>query len=114
MVISRVQVHPTGLCIPVDRCKGNFRAAEDLPGVEAKVNRLLTDCYGNVCGGVCTSADGIILQEHEPGISATGGFGVDFTPDPLRSKHSLPVALASDQWRLLHRQGLEEVHGHGT
>ena len=57
------------------------------------MNRLLTDRYGSVCGVVCTSADGIIFQEHEPVISATGGFGADFTPDPLRIKHRLPRKL---------------------
>ena len=56
------------------------------------MNLLLTDRNGSVCGVVCTSA-GFIFHEHEPVISATGGFGVQLTPDPLRSKHRLPVAL---------------------
>ena len=103
-----------------------------------------------------------------PVISATGGFDAQLTPDPLRSKHRLPIALptfsedhfigkclkksigtgpergdfegvrihptgfvhpsgemqdevapracrtASDQWRSLHMQVLEEVQVHRT
>merc|ERR1712217_774618 len=55
--------------------------------LKTKVNRLLTDRDGNVCGCECTSADGKTFQEHGPVIIATGGFGADFTPDSLLSKH---------------------------
>merc|ERR1712217_577326 len=55
--------------------------------LKTKVNRLLTDGDGNVCGCECTSADGKTFQEHGPVIIATGGFGADFTPDSLLSKH---------------------------
>ena len=82
--------------------------------LKAEVNQLLTDRYGKECGIERISADGKIFQEHGPVISATGCFGAEFAPDPVGSKHLLPVALADDQWRSFHRQGLEEVHGHGT
>merc|ERR1712217_149119 len=55
--------------------------------LKTKVNRLLTDRDGNVCGCECTSADGKTFQEHGPVIIAAGGFGADFTPDSLLSKH---------------------------
>merc|ERR1711979_111249 len=55
--------------------------------LKTKVNRLLTDRDGNVCGCECTSADGKTFQEHGPVIIATGGFGADFTDDSLLSKH---------------------------
>ena len=78
---------------------------------KTEVNRLLTDRYGSVCGGVCTSADDIILQRHEPVIGATGGFGFDFTPDPLRSKHSWPVALATTSGDHFTGKGLKKSMG---
>ena len=59
----------------------------EVPKVEALHDRLFTDRYDRVGGNVCTSADGFILQEHVPVIN--------------------------DQGRSRHRQGLEEVHGHG-
>jgi len=55
--------------------------------LKTKVNRLLTDHDGNVCGCECTSKDGEIFQEHGPVIIATGGFGADFTADSLLSRH---------------------------
>merc|ERR1712176_505136 len=55
--------------------------------LKTKVNRLLTDKEGNICGCECTSADGKTFQEHGPVVIATGGFGADFTDDSLLSKH---------------------------
>ena len=50
---------------------------------ETEVNRLFTDRYDSVCGGVCTSADGIILQEHVPVIMPPVA-SVLFSPQILR------------------------------
>jgi len=55
--------------------------------LKTKVNRLLTDRDGNVCGCECTSNDGKTFQEHGPVIIATGGFGADFSSDSLLSKY---------------------------
>merc|ERR1719254_352242 len=55
--------------------------------LKTKVNKLLTDSSGNVCGVECTSSDGKTFEEHGPVIIATGGFGADFTADSLLSKH---------------------------
>merc|ERR1712176_607357 len=55
--------------------------------LKTKVNRLLTDHDGNVCGCECTSNDGRTFQEHGPVIIATGGFGADFANDSLLGKH---------------------------
>merc|ERR1712061_626898 len=55
--------------------------------LKTKVTKLITDKDGNVCGCECVSDDGKTFQEHGPVIIATGGFGADFTPDSLLSKH---------------------------
>merc|ERR1712190_408717 len=55
--------------------------------LKTKVDKLLTDKDGNICGCECTSADGKKFQEHGPVVIATGGFGADFTADSLLSKH---------------------------
>merc|ERR1719413_37741 len=55
--------------------------------LKTKVTKLLTDKDGNVCGCECVSDDGKTFQEHGPVVIATGGFGADFTPDSLLSKH---------------------------
>merc|ERR1712137_26171 len=60
--------------------------------LKTKVDRLLTDKDGNVCGCECTSADGKKFQEHGPVIIATGGFGADFSQDSLLNKHRPDLA----------------------
>merc|ERR1712151_1484725 len=55
--------------------------------LKTTVTRLLTNEDGDVCGCVCKDKDGKVFQEHGPVIIATGGFGADFTPDSLLSKH---------------------------
>jgi len=60
--------------------------------LKTKVNRLLRDHEGNVCGCECTSADGKTFQEHGPVVIATGGFGADFTADSLLVKHRPDLA----------------------
>jgi len=55
--------------------------------LKTKVDRLLTDSSGNVCGVECTSVDGKKFQEHGPVVIATGGFGADFADDSLLTKH---------------------------
>merc|ERR1719282_511837 len=60
--------------------------------LKTKVEKLLQDRDGNVCGCECTSADGKKFQEHGPVVIATGGFGADFTADSLLSKHRPDLA----------------------
>jgi len=55
--------------------------------LKTKVDKLLKDADGNVCGVECTTSDGKKVVEHGPVIIATGGFGADFTADSLLSKH---------------------------
>mmetsp|Transcript_115496 Transcript_115496/g.188202 ORF Transcript_115496/g.188202 Transcript_115496/m.188202 type:complete len:504 (+) Transcript_115496:99-1610(+) len=55
--------------------------------LKTKVEKLLTDASGNVCGVECTTADGTVCQEYGPVIICTGGFGADFTADSLLAKH---------------------------
>jgi len=55
--------------------------------LNTKVNKLLTDKDGNVCGVECTTKDGKTVVEHGPVVIATGGFGADFTADSLLNKH---------------------------
>merc|ERR1712050_598839 len=60
--------------------------------LKTKVTKLLTDREGNVCGVEGTTNDGNTFQEHGPVIIATGGFGADFAPDSLLSKHRPDLA----------------------
>lgn len=60
--------------------------------MKTKVERLLTDQKGNVCGVECTNVKGQTFQEHGPVIIATGGFGADFTSDSLLNKHRPDLA----------------------
>merc|ERR1719171_3055032 len=55
--------------------------------MKTKVEKLLKDSAGNVCGVECTTADGKKIQEHGPVIIATGGFGADFEADSLLSQY---------------------------
>jgi len=55
--------------------------------LKTRVERLLTDKDGNVTGVECRDKDGKVFQEHGPVIITTGGFGADFAPDSLLSKH---------------------------
>merc|ERR1719197_819507 len=41
--------------------------------LKTKVEKLLTDASGNVCGVECTTADGAVCQEYGPVIICTGG-----------------------------------------
>merc|ERR1719222_1015659 len=60
--------------------------------LKTKVDRLLTDANGNVCGVEGTKSDGTKFQEAGPVVIATGGFGADFTADSLLSKHRPDLA----------------------
>merc|ERR1712151_880092 len=60
--------------------------------LKTTVTRLLTNEDGDVCGCVCKDKDGKVYEEHGPVIIATGGFGADFTPDSLLSKHRPDLA----------------------
>merc|ERR1711972_1314592 len=60
--------------------------------LKTKVDKLLTDKDGNICGCECTSSDGKTFEEHGPVIIATGGFGADFTADSLLNKHRPDLA----------------------
>jgi len=55
--------------------------------LKTKVEKLLTDKDGNVCGVECVDKDGKRFQEHGPVIITTGGFGADFAADSLLMKH---------------------------
>merc|ERR1711976_376017 len=55
--------------------------------LKTKVERLLTDAAGNVCGVEAVNGKGERIVEHGPVIITTGGFGADFTEDSLLSKH---------------------------
>merc|ERR1712087_9420 len=55
--------------------------------LKTKVTKLLTDSNGNISGVEAVTKDGKTFQEHGPVIIATGGFGADFAPDSLLSKH---------------------------
>merc|ERR1719437_88156 len=60
--------------------------------LKTKVDRLLMDKDGNVCGVEGTTNDGKTFEEHGPVVIATGGFGADFTADSLLSKHRPDLA----------------------
>jgi len=60
--------------------------------LKSKVDRLLTDSAGNVCGVEGTLPDGKKFTEYGPVIIATGGFGADFTPDSLLNKYRPDLA----------------------
>merc|ERR1719392_516930 len=55
--------------------------------LKCKVDKLLKGADGSVTGCAGTDAKGQAFTEHGPVIIATGGFGADFTPDSLLSKH---------------------------
>merc|ERR1711976_596505 len=55
--------------------------------LKTKVERLLTDAAGNVCGVEAVNGKGERIVEHGPVIITTGGFGADFTDDSLLSQH---------------------------
>lgn len=60
--------------------------------LKTKVERLLTDKDGTVVGVECVTVNGKRFQEHGPVVIATGGFGADFAPDSLLSKHRPDLA----------------------
>merc|ERR1712070_598844 len=75
---------------------GLMEALEDIAETEdgrarimlkTKVEKLLTDANGNVCGVEATGPKGERIVEHGPVIITTGGFGADFTDDSLLSQH---------------------------
>merc|ERR1712137_454387 len=55
--------------------------------LKTKVEKLITDANGNVCGVEAVNAKGERVVEHGPVIITTGGFGADFAEDSLLSKH---------------------------
>merc|ERR1712050_353695 len=60
--------------------------------LKTKVEKLLKDASGNVCGVEYTTNDGRTGQEYGPVIICTGGFGADFAPDSLLIKHRPDLA----------------------
>merc|ERR1711953_272609 len=60
--------------------------------LKTKVTKLITDRDGNVCGCEAVTNDGKTIKEYGPVVIATGGFGADFTPDSLLSKHRPDLA----------------------
>jgi flavocytochrome c len=60
--------------------------------LKTKVEKLITDTDGNVCGVECVDKDGKRFQEKGPVIITTGGFGADFTADSLLMKHRPDLA----------------------
>merc|ERR1711972_298810 len=60
--------------------------------LKTKVEKLLKDASGNVCGVEYTTSDGKVGQEYGPVVVATGGFGADFTADSLLNKHRPDLA----------------------
>merc|ERR1712137_1159377 len=55
--------------------------------LKTKVEKLVTDASGNVCGVEATNNKGERFIEKGPVIIATGGFGVDFADGSLLGKH---------------------------
>merc|ERR1712151_1127933 len=55
--------------------------------LKTKVEKLLKDASGNVCGVEYTTSDGKTGQEYGPVIICTGGFGADFASDSLLGTH---------------------------
>jgi len=60
--------------------------------LKTKVERLLQDSNGDVCGAECVSSDGKVFAEYGPVIIATGGFGADFGADSLLLQHRPDLA----------------------
>merc|ERR1712137_135792 len=60
--------------------------------LKTKVEKLVTDASGNVCGVEATNNKGERFIEHGPVIITTGGFGADFTDDSLLSQHRPDLA----------------------
>jgi flavocytochrome c len=60
--------------------------------LKTKVEKLLKDASGNVCGVEYSTNDGKTGQEYGPVIIATGGFGADFASDSLLIKHRPDLA----------------------
>merc|ERR1712048_425148 len=60
--------------------------------LKTKVEKLLTDSVGNVCGVEATTAKGERIIERGPVIITTGGFGADFTDDSLLNKYRPDLA----------------------
>lgn len=59
---------------------------------KTKVEKLLTDSSGNVCGVEATNARGERIVEKGPVIITTGGFGADFTEDSLINQYRPDLA----------------------
>ena len=57
-----------------------------------KVEKLLTDAAGNVCGVEAVTAKGERVVEKGPVIITTGGFGADFTDDSLLNQNRPDLA----------------------
>jgi flavocytochrome c len=60
--------------------------------LKTKVEKLLKDADGNVCGVECTTKDGQTVHEYGPVIICTGGFGADFGADSLLVQHRPDLA----------------------
>jgi len=60
--------------------------------LKTKVDKLLTNADGHVCGVEYTTSEGETGKEYGPVIIATGGFGADFAPDSLLIKHRPDLA----------------------
>merc|ERR1719183_2800768 len=55
--------------------------------LKTKVEKLITDANGNVCGVEATNNKGERIIEKGPVIITTGGFGADFADDSLLNKY---------------------------
>merc|ERR1712048_640995 len=60
--------------------------------LKTKVEKLLTDAAGNVCGVECSNSKGARIVEKGPVIITTGGFGADFQPDSLLNQYRPDLA----------------------
>merc|ERR1712050_609291 len=60
--------------------------------LKTKVEKLLKDASGNVCGVEGTTNDGKTFQEYGPVIICIGGVGAGFTTDSLLMKHRPDLA----------------------
>ena len=60
--------------------------------LKTKVEKLLTDAAGNVCGVEAATAKGERVVEKGPVIITTGGFGADFTDDSLLNQNRPDLA----------------------
>jgi len=59
---------------------------------KTRVEKLLTDSAGNVCGVEATNAQGERIVEKGPVIITTGGFGADFTENSLINQYRPDLA----------------------